>query len=69
MSKTDFLISGSLLHDGKDRLLKIYIFIFRVFSCGMWGLVPCPGLESWTLALGAQSQPLDCQGSAGKDRY
>lgn len=28
MSVTDFLISGSLLHDGKDRLLKnIYLFL------------------------------------------
>lgn len=34
-----------------------------IFSCGMRDLVPQSGIESRPPALGAQSQPLDHQGS------
>ena len=54
--------------------IYIYIFFFliylaawglveacRAFSCGMWDLVPEPGIEPTPPALGADSQPLDLQ--------
>ena len=35
----------------------------RTLSCGMQNLVPWPGIQPRPPALGAQSQPLGCQGS------
>ena len=36
-----------------------------LFSCLMWDLVPWPGIKPRPSALGAQSYPLDHQGSSG----
>ena len=37
-------------------LIFIYLFIHLTassLSCGMWDLLPCPGIEPWPPALGA----------------
>ena len=55
---------NSLLGLGSFFFLNIYLFIWLhqvlivahgIFSCGMWDLVPWPGIELRSPALGAQS--------------
>ena len=51
-------------------LRKVLVAACRIFSCsmwtlscGMWDLVPKPGIQPRPPALGVGKQPLDCQGS------
>ena len=47
-------------------VFKKYVFIYLSalgLSCGMWDLVPQPGIKPGPPALGVWSQPLDHQGS------
>ena len=48
--------------------LSAFVVAYRMFSCGMpilscgmWDLIPCPGIKPGALVFGAQSQPLDYQ--------
>ena len=50
-----------------NTYLKIYLFVYlaalglscglQTFSCGMWALIPQPGIESGPPASGRRSQP------------
>ena len=51
------------LHQGLVSACKICSCSTRTLSCGMWNLVPQPGIEPWPHALGMQSQPPAHQGS------
>ena len=45
-------------------LCRVFVAARRRFSCGMWDLVPWPGIKLRSLASGARSlSPLDHQGS------
>ena len=43
-----------LEHSGCSiRIKKLFIYLLQTFSCGMWALVPRPGIESGPPASGA----------------